>query len=177
MGVAADAQASVDVSVIARIGGGGGYYALLQENEALGGFERGAGRIGTAEGAVEQWQRLVGGEHLVVLSAGTPHEQARVIAGRGYQAEDFAGLGLDGYHRAALADHERFGILLKLDVEAELEIPSRYGLDVVGAVLIAALDASACVADKDFHALYSAQIGFVGAFHPEVAGVVAGSIV
>ena len=177
VGVAAHAQAAVDVAMVAGIGGVEIDDALLQQDEALRGLESGAGRICCHVGAVVERPRLVVDELAVVLAALAAYEQARVVGGRRHHAQNLARRRLYGHHGASLAHHERLGILLELDVEAETQVAAAYGRHVARAVLVAALDAAAGVADENLHALVAAQIRLVAFLHAEVAGIVAGRII
>ncbi len=177
VGVAAHAQAAVDVSVVAGIGRGGGDDALLQEYEALRGLESRAGGISAAQCAVKQRHGRVSGQHLVVLSARTAHHEPGVVARCRHQAQYLARMRLYGHHCTALAHHERLGVLLQAHVDTEGEVAAGYGRYVVCTPLVAALDASAGVAYEYLGALDASQVWLVGALDAQVAGVVARGVV
>ena len=177
MGVAAYTQAAVDVAVIAWVGCLQVDDAFLQEYQALGGLECRTGGICGHEGAVEQRHGGVFGELAVVGASLAAYEQARVVGRRRHHAEYLACSRFDGYYGSAFANHKRLGILLQLDIDAQVEVASAHSLYVAGSVFVAALNASAGIAYKYFGTLFAAQIFFVAFFHAEVTGIVAGGII
>ena len=163
--------------MIARIGGRRHDNTLLKQYESIGRLECGSGGIGTHKGAVEERLVEVVDERLVVGAAFAAHEQRRIVGGRRYHGEYLAGGRFDGDYSSDLVDHQRFGVLLELDVDAQLEIAARYGAAVARAVFEFALYLSLGVAYEYFHAFLSAQIALVALLYPEVAGIVARRVV
>ena len=177
MGVAAYTQAAVDIAVGAGVCRLQVNDAFLKENEALGRLECGAGRVGAHQGAVEERPRLVVDKLAVVFATLAAYEQCGVVVWHRHHAENLARGRLYGHHGASLADHQRFGVLLQADVEAQAQVAARYRLDVARAVLISSLNAATGIAYEYLHSLYSAQVCFVAFLYAEVAGVVAGGVV
>ena len=177
MAVAAHTQSGVDIAVVAREHGAGGDNAFLQENQALTGLEGRAGRISSHDGAVIQRLEPVVDQVAVVLAALLSHEQCGIVAGTGNQCQDFARLGLDADDGAHFALHEHFSVSLQTDVDAQFQIVACYRRDVIGTVVVMALDFTCRVADEDFFTLDTTQPGLVAFLDAQVARVIPGTVV
>ena len=177
MGVTAHPQAAVYVSVVARICRVQVDYAFLQQYQSLRRLECRTRRIGAHQRTVKQRPRFVVYEFAVILAALSAHKQTRVIGGRRHKAQYFAGRRLDGHDSSALAHHQRFGILLKFDVETQAKIAAAQRSYVVRTVLVTPLNAAVGGSYEYFHSFVAAQVGFVAFLHSEVAGIVARGVI
>ncbi len=170
-------QAAIDIAAMARIGGVEVDYSFLQEDKALCGLEGRSGRICAHKCAVEERPRLILNKFLIVLASLTAHKQRGVVVWHRHHTQYLTRLRLDGYHSTALAYHQRLGILLQLDVEAQTQVAARYRLDVVGTVFVATLYSASGVAHKYLHALDPAQMLLIAFLYAEVTGIVAGRVI
>ena len=176
MAVASDTQATVDISVIAWILGAEGDDALMQQYESLRGLECRSGGISGHDRTVVERLVGVGNEFAVIRSALPADKYVGVVGGTRDEAEDLACGRLDSHDCTFFIDHQRLGILLKLDVERQADVASADGGDIARAVLIATLNLTARVADEYLLTFLSPQEMFVAFLDAEVAGVVAGGV-
>ncbi len=106
--------------------------------------------------SVVQWFVDIINERYIVFSAVSSDEQRRVVVGRCDKRKDLACGRLDGHYRADFVAHELFAVFLKFDVDGKLQIVSRFRRNIVDAVLIFSLDASARIAHQNLHPLFPA---------------------
>ena len=149
---------------------------------ALAGFQRGqrheglvgrAGRVGAADGAVEQ--RLV--ERVVQLVPGFVvdafDKEVGVVRGLADEGQDLTVLWVDGDQRAAPLAVHLFDELLQLDVDRQ---PHR----IARRRRVAGQPAHRVAAGRGFHLLDAGgavQHAFVAAFHAQLADVVGAAVV
>ena len=114
--VAAHMETFIVEAVMAGEGDVGVDDALLQTDESLRDFERGARRVGAHDGAVkERFHRVLAQQAMVLPSVAADHD-ARVVSGRGGHAEYFPRFRFYGHDSAEFTCQQPFSQCLQIFV-------------------------------------------------------------
>ena len=151
--------------------------AFLQESERLARLEGRTRRVLSHDCAVEKRFVRVLSEQFLTLSSLTTNHDARVVSRVRHHTKHFACAGFYRYDAAKFAFHQAFSKGLQLNIDAHRQVSTRNGSFVELAVLVASLNSSTSIAQKNFHSFLASQSSFVRAFNAKFADIVAASIV
>jgi len=107
-----------------------GDHLFLQPGDGHDDFKYGTGRILPLDGAILQGMNGIVDQASPVFGRNPPRKEVGVKIGLADHGQDVPVPGVQGYDRSLLAGHGLFGGLLEFQVQGQIHVVSRVGLDL-----------------------------------------------